>query len=318
MQENFIKNLNEEEKSDLADKLQAAGYPVSNNGGLDYSFLSFIKDKNLENAKDREVWDSLTNFGYELGDRLLNLSNPNLFGSDIEELQELLSLLGFYSGTHTSLYSKELEEAVEKFQENRGLVVDGNVGLDTVEELKSMQRPGDRSSLNNAINLIGSKEVFLNKQKHIVCFYIPDVEDYKARAYLYKNIDSACINKGITPIFASDINKEVSLNSVIAFVNNIQPSFFVFITESSSNDINYFSGKYSESTMGRVLANNFKNLLNMEVRGSSSEILTKTKPPTVILNLNLSSFGNNYQVIEPDLICQALVETINEIGESLL
>ena len=243
MQESFISHLNDEEKSDLADKLQGAGYLVSNNrDGLDYSFFSFIKDKNLEEAADEDVWDSLTNFGYELGDRLLNLSNPNLFGSDVEELQELLSRLGFYSGTHTSLYSKELEEAVERFQENRGLVVDGNVGLNTVEELRSMQRPGERSSLNNAINLIGSKEVFLNKQKHIVCFYIPVINDYKARAFLYENIESICISNGISPIFASDINKEVGLNSVIAFVNNIQPSFFVYITEGRLNDVNYFSG----------------------------------------------------------------------------
>ena len=170
MDKNFISHLSKEEKEDLRDKLISAGYPTNNDEkDLSLSFLSFTKDKNLEGKGRDDVWESLINFGYQLGDRLLNLSNPVLYGSDVEEVQELLSQLGFYSGTHTSIYSEELEKAVERFQENRGLVVDGNVGLDTAEELRSMQRPGERSSLNNAMNLIGSKEIFANKQKHNVC-----------------------------------------------------------------------------------------------------------------------------------------------------
>ena len=185
----LLRLLSKEEKEDLRDKLISDGYPTNNDEkDLSLSFLSFTKDKNLEGKGRDDVWESLINFGYQLGDRLLNLSNPVLYGSDVEEVQELLSQLGFYSGTHTSIYSEELEKAVERFQENRGLVVDGNVGLDTAEELRSMQRPGERSSLNNAMNLIGSKEIFANKQKHNVCFYIPMINDYRTRARIYEDI----------------------------------------------------------------------------------------------------------------------------------
>tara|TARA_B100001123_G_scaffold133515_1_gene154715 strand:- start:255 stop:1214 length:960 start_codon:yes stop_codon:yes gene_type:complete len=318
LDKNFISQLSEEEKIDLSDKLINAGYPTtSNQKDLSNSFLSFIEDKNLGDKDREQVWESLINFGYNLGDRLLNLSNPALFGSDVEEVQEILSQLGFYSGTHTSIYSEELERAVEKFQENRGLVVDGNVGLDTAEELKSMLRPGKRSSLNNAMNLIGSKEIFANKQKHNVCFYIPMINDYKARSHLYEDIEKSCILSNINPIFASDLNKEIELTSIVAFVNKIQPSFFVYLVESEKNDINFFSGKHSESTLGKLLAKNLKGSLGLPTRGSSSEILTKTKPPTVIINLSVNKFGKNYQNIKPELISSALTSSIKEIDKNL-
>ena len=195
--------------------------------------------------------------------------------------------------------------------------MDGNVGLDTAEELRSMQRPGERSSLNNAMNLIGSKEIFANKQKHNVCFYIPMINDYKARYRLYEDIQKTCISNNIVPIFASDINKKIELSSVIAFVNKIQPSFFVYMVESDTNDVNFFAGKHSESTLGKLLAKNLKESLGLTVRGSSSEILTKTKPPTVVVNLDVSIFGKNYQNIKIDSISSALVSSIKEIDKKL-
>ena len=318
MDNNLIDHLSEEERKDLSDKLVSAGYPTTNNQkDLSNSFLSFVEDKGLGGKGREQVWESLINFGYHLGDRLLNLSNPALFGSDVEEVQELLSQLGFYSGTHTSIYSEELERAVEKFQENRGLVVDGNVGPDTAVELKSVVRPGERSSLNNAMNLIGSKEIFANKQKHYVCFYIPMINDYKIRSRLYENIEKTCILSNINPIFASDLNKEIGLNSIVAFVNKIQPSFFVYLVESEKNDINFFSGKHSESTLGKLLAKNLNESLGLPTRGSSSEILTKTKPPTVIINLSVDEFGKNYQNIKPESISSALRSSIKEIDKNL-
>ena len=197
------------------------------------------------------------------------------------------------------------------------MVVDGNVGPDTAVELKSVVRPGERSSLNNAMNLIGSKEIFANKQKHYVCFYIPMINDYKIRSRLYENIEKTCILSNINPIFASDLNKEIGLNSIVAFVNKIQPSFFVYLVESEKNDINFFSGKHSESTLGKLLAKNLNESLGLPTRGSSSEILTKTKPPTVIINLSVDEFGKNYQNIKPESISSALRSSIKEIDKNL-
>ena len=49
----------------------------------------------------------------------------------------MLSRLGFYSEPINSEYTKELMKSVEAFQENRGLSVDGVVGLNTAIEIKN-------------------------------------------------------------------------------------------------------------------------------------------------------------------------------------
>ena len=308
------------EKEDLANRLNSAGYQASpTTDELNSALDLFIKDKNLlKKSNKNNIWIELTNFGYRLGDRLLNLSTPQLYGSDVEELQELLSRLGFYSGTHTSVYSEDLEEAVEKFQENRGLAVDGNVGLDTVEELRSMQRPGERLSLNNAISVMGSREMLLNKQNHSVCFYIPYIEDYKVGTRLYENIRQSSIKNNISPIFASEINKEIDTEYLISFANQIQPSFLIVFNDADLDEVNFFKGKYSESTMGKVLAKNLAENFSMKLRGSSSEILTKTKSTTIIINTNNERFGNNYQRIDSEKICDSIVLSIKEISSGLL
>ena len=320
LKHSFIKSLDTKEKEDLADKLGYAGYETSPSvGDLGSALGLFIKDKNLFGKQDKNsVWVELTNFGYRLGDRLLNLSTPHLYGSDVEELQELLSRLGFYSGTHTSIYSEDLEQSVEKFQENRGLTVDGNVGLDTVRELKSMQRPGERLSLNNAMNVIDSREIFLSKQNHTVCFFIPHIKDYKARSRIYEITRESSIKNNINPIFSSDINKEVNTKSVIKFTNQIQPSFFIVLKESSLSEVNYFKGKHSESTMGKVLAKNLADCFSLKLRGSSSDILSKTKPAAVVMNIKSNFFGNNYQKTDSDKMSTSILLSIEEINRGLL
>ena len=87
--------------------------------------------------------------------------------------------------------------------------------------------------------------------------------------------------------------------------------------ESDTNDVNFFAGKYSESSLGKLLATNLKESLGLTIRGSSAEVLTKTKPPTVVLNLDVSIFGKNYQNIKVELISSALVSSIKQIDKNL-
>lgn len=312
----LIERLSNEELLDLKDKLNSAGYVVSTEPGELLSVLSlFFEDKSIpKEASKKTLWSELTNFGYKLGDRLLNLSTPRLYGSDVEELQELLSRLGFYAGTHNSVYSSELESAVEVFQENRGLTVDGNVGSETVEEVRSLQRPGERLSLNNAINIIGSREKSMSKRKHVVCFYIPHGKEYKTRIKTYKAFEESCIRNNLKAIFASDINKRTEEESVISFVNKIQPSFFILLSESKPNLISYFSGKHSESTMGKSLAENLSSKLSVSISGSTAPILTKTKPPTVIVGFDKKVIGKIYQFNNSDIICSSVSEVLSNLN----
>jgi len=82
------------------------------------------------------------------------------------------------------------------------------------------------------------------------------------------------------------------------------------------DEINFFKGKHSESTMGKVLAKNLAEAFSMKLRGSSSEILTKTKTATVIINNK--EFGNNYQKVDSKKICDSILLSIEEINSGLI
>ena len=134
----------------------------------------FLSDYNLDKSISKDgLWLELLNHGYSLGDRILNYSNPVLKGSDVEELQELLSRLGFYSEPINSEYGQELMKSVQAFQENRGLTTDGVVGLNTATEIKKLIRPNLDNSLNEAIKGFRPRGSMLN-----VCVNVENVGDY--------------------------------------------------------------------------------------------------------------------------------------------
>ena len=59
-------------------------------------------------------------------------------GKDVEELQKLLSQLGYYSGEIDGIFGKYTCLAVESFQAANNLKVDGIVGVQTRGKLYSL------------------------------------------------------------------------------------------------------------------------------------------------------------------------------------
>ena len=88
----FVDNLSTDEVEDLKTKLNYVGYSTNENiNELKAVVGVFIEDNGLENINSKEdFWAELINFGYKLGDRILSFNNKILYGSDVEELQELL------------------------------------------------------------------------------------------------------------------------------------------------------------------------------------------------------------------------------------
>ena len=183
----LLKSLSDIELDDLRNKLIYAGYAASeDNAELMSLIILFIDDKNLTSITNKEsLWLELINHGYKLGDRILNLSDPELRGSDVEELQELLSRLGFYSEPINGIFNINLVSSVTAFQENRGLSIDGNVGLGTVNEIRMLMRPNLNTSLNEAIKSI-SPNLSTSVIGYSVCFDFPNVEDYAAQIDTYE------------------------------------------------------------------------------------------------------------------------------------
>lgn len=87
-----------------------------------------------------ETWRSLVEAGFGLGDRLLWHTRRMMRGDDVRELQHRLNQLGFDAGAEDGIFGPLARAAVEDFQRNVGLSVDGVVGPATVVALQRLRR----------------------------------------------------------------------------------------------------------------------------------------------------------------------------------
>ena len=307
----FIDNLSDDEIKDLKNKLNYAGYSTDTNlEELKNNIKIFIEDNSLENIVTKEeLWEELINFGYKLGDRILSFNSIMLYGSDVEELQELLSRMGFYSEPINGLYSNSVAQAVTRFQENRGLAIDGVVGLNTVYEIRKLVRPGQEISLNEAIKSI-SPNLVTGTIGFNVCFDVPNTGSYKEQINFYQQIRKSCIDEGMIPIFASEVNEDLDIKNKIQYINNLQPTLFISFNQTTSESINYFKGRFSESIIGKQIAEDLSKALGVEKVGKSSIILKETKSVGIVIN------GKFYQKFNVDSIIKSLFNSLKNQFES--
>ena len=272
---------------DLSNKIQSAGYRFPENTIECRSLVElFLSDYNLENSISKEnLWLELLNHGYSLGDRILNFSNPILKGADVEELQELLSRLGFYSEPINSEYTKELMKSVEAFQENRGLTIDGVVGLNTVTEIKKLIRPNLDNSLNEAIKAFKRPGSMLN-----VCIYVENIGEYKDQVVFYESLKELANKSGIKVSFASEAGETLTKENIISFVNKINPSVFLTFENNQQPTVDYFQGKHSVSNIGKKLAEIISSKIDKSPNGKNNILLKNTRAVSIIIN------GNFYQI----------------------
>ena len=279
--------MSSDELLDLSNKIQAAGYQFPSDSVECKSLVElFLNDYNIDKTISKEnLWLELLNHGYDLGDRILNFSNPVLRGSDVEELQEMLSRLGFYSEPINSEYTKELMKAVEAFQENRGLGVDGVVGLNTAIEIKKLIRPTLDKSLNEAIKGFKPAGSALN-----ICINIENDGEYREQVVFYESIKETGTENGMNITFASEAGEEMSKENIVSFVNKINPSLFLTFENSETQSIDYFKGKHSVSNIGKKLAEKISTKLNFDAVGKNNMLLKNTKAVSLVIN------GNFYQI----------------------
>lgn len=87
-----------------------------------------------------ETWLALVEAGYALGDRLIVRTRTMLRGDDVVTLQQRLNQFGFDAGHEDGIFGRSTQAAVEEFQRNTGLVVDGRVGPETIAQLNRLRR----------------------------------------------------------------------------------------------------------------------------------------------------------------------------------
>ena len=285
----YIKLLTETEAEDLNIKLNSCGYQSSDNlNDLLNTVELFIEDQNLSKEITKEnLWNELLNNGYVLGDRILQLQSPALYGADVEELQEYLSRLGFFSDPINSIFNGNLEVSVKQFQENRGLSVDGVVGMYTSIEIRKLLRPNLGTSLNEAV-----KSFKRDSNTISICFDVDNIGNYKEQNDFYQKIKTHCTEMGVSVYFSSELNQNNNEENVVSYVNKLNPSLFLkFAFKDSGVSINYFKGKHSLSIIGEQLSNKIELDKEITSQGKSLPILKKTKSVTLIFNGNFYQFN---------------------------
>ncbi len=102
----------------------------------------------------------------------------------------------------------------------------------------------------------------------------------------------------------------MDINNKIEYINNLQPTLFISFNPEVNDSINYFKGTFSESLLGRKLAENLASSLQVKSIGKSSNILKQTKSVGIIIN------GKIYQKINIELIIESVVDTLNKQFEN--
>jgi N-acetylmuramoyl-L-alanine amidase len=130
---------------DLQQRLQHAGFASADARGVfgeatEQVLRDFQRSRGLrvDGVCDPSTWAAVVESGYALGDRLLYRRSPMMRGDDVASLQQRLSALGFDPGRVDGIFGDQTRSALEDFQRNAGLVVDGCCGRVTVGELKRL------------------------------------------------------------------------------------------------------------------------------------------------------------------------------------
>jgi N-acetylmuramoyl-L-alanine amidase len=135
-----------EQVRDVQRRLVRLGGDLAVTGSFDHAtrqaVRAFQRQRGLsaDGIVGQETWRELVEAGHRLGDRLLWHSRSMLRGDDVRELQHRLNALGFHAGPEDGIFGPLARDALEEFQRNTGLNVDGVAGQETVAVLRRLHR----------------------------------------------------------------------------------------------------------------------------------------------------------------------------------
>ena len=135
------------EVEDVQRRLENLGFPCPEDRGIfaeatEAAVRAFQQGRGLpsDGIVGDDTWRTLVGASVRLGDRMLYVTRPLLYGDDVQELQRRLSRLGFDSGYDDGLYGRQTFDAVREFQLNIGITVDGIAGPTTIDGLTRLHR----------------------------------------------------------------------------------------------------------------------------------------------------------------------------------
>ena len=132
-------------------------------GPATYNAVISFQNKNGLTADGQvgtATWDILFNnvSGGVSYNRILKVTSPLMQGDDVKVVQNKLNSLGYNSGTADGYYGNDTKNAVVKFQSDRGLTTDGEVGPATWNALFS----NSSSNGNTGGNIGNIRKIYID------------------------------------------------------------------------------------------------------------------------------------------------------------
>ena len=95
-----------------------------------------VRGLHVTGSCDEHTWKALVEASWQLGDRMLVLTSPNMRGDDVADLQGRLGRLGFDCGRVDGIFGPQSARALTDFQSNCGITTDGVCGTLTLRMLQ--------------------------------------------------------------------------------------------------------------------------------------------------------------------------------------
>jgi N-acetylmuramoyl-L-alanine amidase len=230
---------------------------------------------------DEQTWTALVEASWNLGDRLLFLTSPNLRGDDVAELQSRLARLGFDCGRVDGILGPRTARALEEFQSNCGTSADGVCGPDTVRTLTIMR---SQSGAGPGIAAVRERERLRTGLGSVAQCRIV-VGQYGGLSALTRTLSRELRTRGATVMSLDEPDAVAQATAANHFAADAYLGFETH-TEACAL-VQFYSVPTFESAGGRSLAEliaaRFDHLDDLvpEVRGMRLQVLRETRMPAV-------------------------------------
>ena len=235
---------------------------------------------------DEETWRAIVEASWKLGDRLLMLVAPNLRGDDVAELQAAMARLGFDSGRVDGIFGPGTKRALEDFQNNCGLYVDGVCGADSVRALQVLAR---QTGSGPGVTVVRELETLTAGARSLADLRIL-VGQFGGLSALSRQLVQGLRHRSAT-VVASD---EPDAAAQAAAANRVAAAVYVgFETQAAdATTIHYYAVPQFESAGGRSLAEAIAQRcallgtgLQPVVAGMRLPVLRETRMPAVLFTV---------------------------------
>lgn len=248
---------------------------------------------------DQDTWTALVEASWELGDRPIFLTSPNLRGDDVAALQSALARLGFDSGRVDGIFGPTSARALQEFQSNSGAIVDGVCGPDTVRTLRALL---EKSGSGPGVALIRERERLRHGPGSISRSRVV-IGQFGGLAVVSRDVARHLRAMGASVITLDQPDARSQATAANRYEANLYIGFET-TAEQTETTVHYYRVPTFESPGGRSLAELIgaglcrADLTPVSVAGMRLPILRETRMPAVLVTVGEISTAVDHS---PDL-----------------